>query len=74
VTTGPTPASNGNLTSFSGTSTTSPYVAGIIAMMKAVNPDLTRKQLATVLQNAYTSSPDRFVVPGLISANLATAI
>ncbi len=45
----PDGSSNGALTYHDGTSASTPYVAGVAALMKAVNPSLTGPQLASIL-------------------------
>jgi len=42
---------NNNYTSFNGTSMATPYVAGLVAMMKALRPKLTTKQVYKILKN-----------------------
>lgn len=42
------------LKSFGGTSASAPFVAGIIGMMRAVNPDLKPDDVATILRNTAT--------------------
>ena len=47
------------LTTFGETSASAPFIAGIAAMMKAINPALNSDQVATVLRDtAWTDSPD----------------
>lgn len=50
------------LTSFGGTSASAPFIAGIAAMMKAVNPGLSSDQVRDMLRStAWTDSPDAAV-------------
>jgi hypothetical protein len=48
----PDGGSNGNLTVHTGTSASTPYVAGVAAMLKAVNPSLDANGLKGILGNA----------------------
>ncbi len=50
----PDPASSGGLPSHAGTSASAPYVAGVAALMKAVNPSLTAQQMLMILTNTGT--------------------
>jgi hypothetical protein len=59
----PDASSNGGLTAHIGTSASAPYVAGVAALMKGVNPSLTAVQMWYILVNTATSvvtsaSPD----------------
>jgi len=60
----PAQASGAEMTqpSFGGTSASTPFVAGIVAMMKALNPDLTGDQIAQILTQTAR--------PGTAPANL----
>lgn len=50
---------SGNLINFSGTSAAAPFVAGIAAMMKSVDPSLTSEQVRTILHDTgWSDSPD----------------
>lgn len=50
------------LTTFGGTSASAPFIAGIAAMMKSVNPSLNSDQVRDMLRNtAHTDSPDSTV-------------
>jgi hypothetical protein len=51
-----------------GTSVASPYVAGVIAMMKFVNPDLLPVDIVDMIRTAVSPSPDPKVYPGVINA------
>lgn len=47
------------LTTFGGTSASTPFIAGIAAMMRAYNPALTSDQVKNILQQTgYNNSPD----------------
>ncbi len=47
------------LTTFGGTSASTPFIAGIAAMMRAYNPSLTSDQVRNILQQTgYNNSPD----------------
>ncbi len=50
----PDPASGGGLAVHNGTSAAAPYVAGVAALMKAVNPSLTVQQMWVILTNTST--------------------
>jgi Subtilase family len=59
----PDQSSSGSLPAHTGTSASAPYVAGVAALMKAVNPSLTAKQMLMILTNTGTpivtsASPD----------------
>lgn len=55
----PNPGTGGNLDSAGGTSASTPFVAGVAAMMKAYNPALTFVQVEDILRRtAWTDSPD----------------
>jgi hypothetical protein len=56
------------LPSFDGTSAATPFVAGIVAMMKAINPTITRNQVRNILRSEATSSADPRVSPGYVNA------
>lgn len=45
------PTTTPNLATFGGTSSATPYVAGIAAMMKALNPSLTGQQMGQILRD-----------------------
>ncbi|MBC8185840.1 S8 family serine peptidase [candidate division KSB1 bacterium] len=63
----PTPA-NPESDDFGGTSCASPYAAGIVAMMKAVNPTLSKDDLETILQETANASPDARMTTGYVNA------
>ncbi|WP_019588398.1 S8/S53 family peptidase [Deinococcus apachensis] len=55
----PDGGSAGNFVIHNGTSAAAPYVAGVAAMMKAMNPALNYDQMRDILQGtAWTDSPD----------------
>lgn len=59
IATTPNPASQPNLSSGGGTSASAPFVAGIAAMMKAIDPALDSAQVWQMLkESAWTDSPD----------------
>lgn len=51
-----------------GTSIAAPFVAGIVGLMKALNPSLTLSQVVTILKMTALPSPDPRVVPGYVNA------
>jgi Subtilase family len=56
------------LTRFNGTSASTPFIAGIVAMIKAVQPSLTGDQVRDVLRaTAWKDSPDA-TVPNYVNA------
>jgi hypothetical protein len=63
---GPTPSSA--LDSFGGTSAASPFVAGIVALMKQLNPLLDFDQARALLQANALPGGDQYVVPGYVNA------
>ena len=52
----------------SGTSVSSPFVAGIVAMMTAVDPMISRNQVRDILRATALPSTDSRVKPGYVSA------
>ena len=56
---------------FHGTSCSSPYVAGVVAMMKMLNGNLYHDDVASILANTALSSSDTKVSPGYIDAYAA---
>jgi len=56
------------LSMFDGTSCATPWVAGIVAMMKALNRDLKTDEVRTILQATAHSSIDPLVTPGYVDA------
>lgn len=55
----PDGGSAGNFVIHNGTSAAAPYLAGVAAMMKAMNPALNYEQMRDILQQtAWTDSPD----------------
>jgi serine protease len=53
---------------FCGTSASAPFVSGIVGLMKALRPSLTRDDVVTIFQNTALKSPDPKVIPGYIDA------
>ncbi len=51
----PDGTSNGTLPAHTGTSASTPYVAGVAALMKAVNSSLTASQMRSILVNTATN-------------------
>jgi hypothetical protein len=60
LTTTPVPPNPRRMASFSGTSAASPYVAGIVAMLLAVNPSLTPAEVQGILEETGAA----FASPG----------
>lgn len=56
------------LYSFNGTSASTPFVAGIVALMKSLNPNLTYAGALQILKNTANSSPDPKVTYGYVNA------
>lgn len=53
---------------FLGTSAASPFVAGVVALMKGLNPSLTPAQVLSILQETANPSPDQRVETGYVNA------
>jgi Subtilase family len=72
---GASSASSVASTSSSGTSLAAPYVSGVAALVKAYWPQLTAKQIATILLNTATDlgtpGPDEIYGRGLVNADAA---
>jgi serine protease len=51
---------------FSGTSASTPFVAGAVSLMKIANPNLPYEQVLSILQSTANSSPDPRVPKGTI--------
>ena len=64
----PDPSTAGAIVRFNGTSAAAPFVSGVVALMKALNPALTVTDVRTILQSTALPSPDARVVPGYINA------
>jgi hypothetical protein len=63
---------NGEFT-FYGTSAASPFVAGIVGLMKALDPSLEYEDVVAILQQTANSSTDPKVTPGYVDAFRAVA-
>jgi hypothetical protein len=69
IPTTPDPTSNGMyIAQFCGTSASAPFVAGIVSLMKALNPNLSYDTTRQILQATALKSPDPVVTPGYINA------
>ncbi|MCA9187622.1 MAG: S8 family serine peptidase, partial [Planctomycetales bacterium] len=64
----PTPTTADSNSGFGGTSGAAPYIAGIVAMMKAIDPTLTPAQVQDILQVTANSSSDARVTTGYVNA------
>lgn len=53
---------------FNGTSCSAPYLSGIVALMKALNPYLYKSQILTMLQDSANTSTDPKVTTGYVDA------
>ena len=62
---------NPDFRAFGGTSCATPYVAGIVAMMRAVNPGITVDQVHDIIRDTAINSADTRVSPGYIDAYAA---
>jgi hypothetical protein len=51
-----------------GTSASTPFVSGIVALMKALSPSLYSTQVISILQATATPSSDPVVKPGIVNA------
>lgn len=60
--------SNPDFRSFTGTSCAAPYAAGIIAMMRAVNPTLNVDRVKRIIRDTANGSPDARVSRGYVDA------
>jgi len=56
---------------FNGTSSSTPFVAGIVAMMKELNPGLNKNGIISILQNTAHQVDDPRVAHGYINAKQA---
>lgn len=59
---------NNNYTSFNGTSMATPYVSGLIGLMKSINPDLNTRQVFDIIRNTgintnNTRKTGKFIQP-----------
>ncbi len=69
IPTTPTPDSGGQLVrQFCGTSASAPFVAGIVALMKALKPGLNYDQTRQILRDTALPGDDPVVVPGYVNA------
>jgi hypothetical protein len=69
ITVTPFPGSGAQLgNAFCGTSAAAPFVAGIVALMKALKPGLIPWQVQNILHDTALPSPDPVVVPGYVNA------
>lgn len=63
------------MNNFGGTSAACPQIAGVVALMLSINPDLTESQIKTVLQNTArdfgSAGFDNIYGYGLVDANAA---
>jgi len=72
VWTSPNPDTTGGLHMFGGTSCASPYVAGVAALMKAIDPGLTPAEVQSFLRQTANNSTDaRVQAAGFINAYAA---
>lgn len=61
---------------YQGTSMAAPHIAGVVALMRAVRPDLTALQAECVLQQtvrSFPANPDRPIGPGIVDAEAAVS-
>jgi len=64
----PTPTVNNSYTVCWGTSVAAPFVAGTIALLLSVNPNLTPAEIETILKNTAAPINNAHLYPGLIGA------
>jgi hypothetical protein len=64
----PVPGGEGKLTIAYGTSFAAPFVAGIVSLMKALDPSLGLADVRQILQSTALPSPDPSVKPGYVNA------
>ena len=64
----PTPQTKPRVSRFGGTSGASPYIAGIVALMKAIDPSLNSHEVKTILQATANRSTDPRVATGYVNA------
>jgi hypothetical protein len=63
-----TPGSPTQIQMFSGTSASAPFIAGVVALMKAVDPSLRSDEVQKILQQTCIPSTDPTVQPGWVNA------
>jgi len=68
ILTTPDPDTSGPATGYSGTCASSAYTAGIVTLMRAVNPNLTVSDVRSILQTTSNPSSDPKVDPGYLDA------
>lgn len=51
---------------FHGTSCSAPYITGVVALMKALHPDLTYDEVRSILASTANASTDPLVAPGYV--------
>ncbi|MFQ5652028.1 MAG: S8 family serine peptidase [bacterium] len=68
IDTTPTPLTGKNISSFNGTSAATPYVAGIVCLMKAIDPALDHDKVVKILHSTANKSTDSRVSPGYVNA------
>ena len=73
ISTTPNPETAGNvgigaLPTFGGTSASTPFVAGVVALIHTLNPDLTDDQVLAILCDTANPSPDPKVARGYVDA------
>ena len=56
------------LSSFGGTSAATPFVAGLVGLLKSAKPDLNESQVLSTLQSTANTSPDAIVARGYVDA------
>lgn len=61
------------LATFCGTSAASPFVAGVVGLMKALDPSLEHEEVEAILQETANPSTDPKVTPGYVDAFRAVA-
>lgn len=56
------------LAAFGGTSASTPFVSGVVALMKTLNPRLYEREVLSILQRTANKSPDPRVARGYVDA------